>query len=720
MMLALTTLRARGRALPRPVRAALHVLGALVAWAIVAATLEVGAPPGYILRGLVVGSLYALSAIGIVLVYRANRVINFAQAELGSVAAVIAIELVIQSELNYFVAIGIGLAIAAALGALVDVAIIRRFRRAPRLILTVATIGIAQVLAGLALIIPLVWEGANAGRFITPFRASFTVSEIRFDANSIVILVVAPLAVAALAMFLRRSDYGVGVRAAAENEDRANLLGIPVRRLSTMVWALAATLSATAVLLRVPLVGFASFQGVSGASNGLLLRVLAAAVIGRMEHLPRTVVAALSIGIFDELASAEYSNTTYVDALLVVVILLSLLTQRDAFARSAETGISSFKAVREVRPIPDELRRLPEVVWGSRVLRVGLLACAASVPLWMSGSQQQASSYILIYAIVAVSLLVLTGWSGQISLGQFALVGFGGATTSVLYGRHGWDYLLAVPAGVAVAAAVAVVIGLPALRIRGPFLAVTTLAFAVTASTYLLEDQYFPWFIESRIDPPVLWGRIDLGTKWVFYEVCLVSLLVAIAAVRNIRSSRPGRAIIAVRDNEPAAQSVTIAPTRTKLMAFALSGGLAGLAGSLYVVISQGLATDAFDVDKSLRLFSMVVIGGLGSVPGAILGAIYVRSAEFFLDPQYALLASGAGILLLLLVLPEGLGGGMYRVRDMVLRRIAARRGLVVPSLLADRRTDDADPDDTAVAAGLLTDPATASDAAPEPVGASR
>jgi branched-chain amino acid transport system permease protein len=261
------------------------------------------------------------------------------------------------------------------------------------------------------------------------------------------------------------------------------------------------------------------------------------------------------------------------------------------------------------------------------------------------------------------------------------------------------------PAGVLVAAGVAVIIGLPALRIRGPFLAVTTLAFAVTTSTYLLEDQYFPWFIESRITAPVLWGRIDLGTKWVFYEVCLVSLLLAIAAVRNVRASRPGRAIIAVRDNELAAQSVTIAPTRTKLVAFAISGGLAGFAGSLYVVISQGLATDAFEVDKSLRLFSMVVIGGLGSIPGAVLGALYIRSAEFFLAEQYALIASGAGILVLLLVLPEGLGGGLYRIRDMALRRVATRRGLVVPSLLADRRTpEEAEEEVSPVAIGLLAD----------------
>jgi branched-chain amino acid transport system permease protein len=318
-----------------------------------------------------------------------------------------------------------------------------------------------------------------------------------------------------------------------------------------------------------------------------------------------------------------------------------------------------------------------------------LTAFAVTVPLWASPSQEQAAALVAIYAIVALSLLVLTGWAGHISLGQFALVGFGGAATGVLYGRHGWDLLLAIPVGAVVSACVAVVIGLPALRIRGLFLAVTTLAFAVTAETFFLEDRYVPWFIQAHLQRPRLWGRFALDASWQQYFLCLMGLLLAIVAVHNLRASRTGRAIIAVRDNELNAEAATINATRVKLLAFALSGALAGFAGGLYVVNQQGLFSDAFGADVSVRLFSMVVIGGLGSLPGAILGAIYVRGAEFFLPPQYELLASGMGILLLLMFLPEGLGGLVYRVRDSFLRWVARRNAILVPSLLADARVED-------------------------------
>ena len=145
-----------------------------------------------------------------------------------------------------------------------------------------------------------------------------------------------------------------------------------------------------------------------------------------------------------------------------------------------------------------------------------------------------------------------------------------------------------------------------------------------------------------------------------------------------------------MRDNEPAAQASSLNVPLLKLMAFAISGAIAGLAGGLYVLHQNGLNTDSFGPEVSLRLFTMVVIGGLGSLPGAILGAVYVRSVEFFIGGGWALLASGGGILLILLVLPGGLGAGVYRVRDEILRWVAKRRGIVVPSLLADIRQEEA------------------------------
>jgi branched-chain amino acid transport system permease protein len=686
---------AKERAMPtQPLaRSAVRGVGWIVflvlAYFVLNAQLPHGLPPGIVVLGLVFGSFYALTAIGLVLIYRANRVINFAQADIGAVAGVLAIEFRIHG-LPYLAAVPLGLVIAGLIGAIVNVAVIRRFRNAPRLIVAVATIGVAQVLAAIAVIIPLLWQGS--GSFSTPFDFQFRIDPRMFTGNEIVAMIVAPALMLAVASFLKFTDYGVVIRAAAENGDRASLLGVPVPRLATIVWAIAGILSATAVILRVPILGFTSFLSVSGAGNALLLRTLAAAVIGRMENLPRTVIAALAIGVFENAAIWQVPRTTVVDAMLVVIILGALFLQRGFFSRAAETGISTWKAIKEVRPIPEELRHLPEVKWAFRALRLALLAFVASFPLWAPPSKQAAMTLIFVYAMVAVSLLILTGWAGHISLGQFALVGFGAATTSVLYGRHHWDFTLALVAGVIVTSLVALIIGIPALRIRGPFLAVTTLAFAVTSSTFFLEDRYLPWFIESSIKRPVLWGRFPLEENWQIYFFALGSLLLTMWITRNLRKSHTGRVLIAVRDNEIQAEANTMNTTRLKLQAFVISGAIAGFAGGVYVLTQNGLNTDSYDAAISIKLFSMVVIGGLGSLPGAVLGAVYVRAAEFFLPAAWSLLASGLGILFLLMFLPEGLGGLIYRTRDAYLRRIANKHGLIVPSLLADRRvvTEDA------------------------------
>jgi branched-chain amino acid transport system permease protein len=671
------------RSLPAPLLRALAGVAAVgVLWWVLEQWLPRGLPPGIVVSGAVFGALYALNAIGLVLVFRANRVVNFAQAEFGVVAAVLAIEFVVQWNWNFYAAVAAGLVIAALVAGLVEATVIRRFNRAPRLILAVVTIALAQVLAGLGQVIPLYWKGTTGNTFGVPFEASFTLYPVIFDAAQVLALAVVPVVVVVLAAFLRWSPYGMAIRAAAENGDRARLLGIPVPRLSTIVWTVAGVLSAMAVLLRVCVTGFSSFTSVSGGGSSLLLFTLAAAVIGRMERLPTTVLAAVALGVFQEAVIWNWSNTTFVDATLILLILGSLLLQRDAFSRVAQAGSSTWTALREVRPVPAELRDVPEVRWGGIGLRMALLAGAVAVPWVASPSQLGAASLVLVYAMVAVSLYVLTGLAGHISLGQWAIAGFGGATTTLLYGRYDVEILLAMLGGAVVAGGVALVLGLPALRIRGLFLAVTTLAFAVTSATYFLQERYVPWFIERRIDRPSVLGRLSLEDDTTMYLFSLAVLLAIMAAVRGLRASRTGRALIAVRDNELAAEAVTLDSTRLKLVAFVIAGALAGLAGGVYVIQQEGIFSDAFAPEVSLLLFSMVVIGGLGTMPGAVLGAIYVRGAEFFLPAGWELVASGFGILVLLLIFPEGLGGIAYSVRDAYLRGVARRRGIAVPSLI--------------------------------------
>jgi branched-chain amino acid transport system permease protein len=160
--------------------------------------------------------------------------------------------------------------------------------------------------------------------------------------------------------------------------------------------------------------------------------------------------------------------------------------------------------------------------------------------------------------------------------------------------------------------------------------------------------------------------------------------------VTGLRHSRTGRVLIAIRENERAARSYGVNTIRTTLAAFALSGFLAAVAGSLYVQQQTGLSADPYLPQRSLELFSMVVIGGLGSLPGALLGATYVQGAHYFLPLEWQFLASGGGLLLILLIFPAGLGAALNEVRDMGLRWIARRRELIVPSLLADVRVPDA------------------------------
>src|SRR3954469_19282568 len=159
-------------------KAGLGVLLTLVGWVLLGKLLPNGAPAGIVLSGIVFGSLNGLIAVGIVLVYRANKVVNFAQAEFGSVAAILAIEFKLKLHWNYFLAIGAGLVLSLLIGALAEIIVIRRFARAPRLILAVVTIGLAQVLNAISVLIPLNWSGLESGRFITPFTYTFKVDPV--------------------------------------------------------------------------------------------------------------------------------------------------------------------------------------------------------------------------------------------------------------------------------------------------------------------------------------------------------------------------------------------------------------------------------------------------------------------------------------------------------------------------------------------------------------
>ncbi|MEY2437387.1 MAG: branched-chain amino acid transport system permease protein livM, partial [Acidimicrobiaceae bacterium] len=259
-------------------------------------------PAEIFVLGIVFGSLYALIGMGLILVYRANRIINFAQAQLGSVPAVLALLLIAKHGLPWIVALAITIVGGALLGGAVEVGLIRRFSQSPRLILTVVTIGVSFLLLVLEVYTKQWVSGSLIDSvtldFPTPFsKFHFTIGDHIFRGDHIAPIVVVGLLVVALAAFFKLTDIGVAVRASAENAERASLVGVPVKRVSTIVWMLAATLSAVGVFFTVPLTGLP----LTGFVCARLLRLcLAIAVICRIESLPVAFVAGLLIGIVDQ------------------------------------------------------------------------------------------------------------------------------------------------------------------------------------------------------------------------------------------------------------------------------------------------------------------------------------------------------------------------------------------------------------------------------------
>ena len=185
-----------------------------------------------------------------------------------------------------------------------------------------------------------------------------------------------------------------------------------------------------------------------------------------------------------------------------------------------------------------------------------------------------------------------------------------------------------------------------------------------------------------RICRPTLFGQQILNKDWEIYYLCLIGFFLVLMAVRSLRRSRTGIALIATRDNEAAAKTIALDTVRMKLTAFLVSGAIAGFAGALFVVHQRGVNNGSFSPDINIALFLMVVVGGLGSVTGVVIGAVYVWSTQYYLHGGWSLVASGFGILLLLVILPEGLGGLLYDVRDRLLRMAALRRGISVPGVL--------------------------------------
>jgi ABC-type branched-subunit amino acid transport system ATPase component/ABC-type branched-subunit amino acid transport system permease subunit len=661
-----------------------------------------------LISGFGQGLAYAALAAGIILIYRASGIINFAQGALGVFGLALMADLLGFAHMPFLPALVLTAIGTAAVGAIAELVFVRRLFTAPRLVLLLATLGIAQVITIAAIALPDLEVG---GPFPTLVPWTWTINDsLILQPRDISVFIGAPMLILLLSVFLTQTRAGLMIRASASNPDKSRMNGIRVRRSSTLVWAIAGAFAGvTAVLLgplqSLSLSGATNLPSTGSGGYELLLRALLVALIARMGRLPLCILGGLVVGVVETLLLNNVDPTDYQSVYLAgfVGVFILVFTFRKVAGGPEE---QAFKVAAKVKPLPERvkavwwMRHLPKL---SMALVVLLLAVVPIV--FHQPSELFSWSRVLIFALIGCSLTVLTGWAGQLSLGQFGFAAVGALTTMTLVQGNEipvpfgiWEMHWHAPWAVAVVISMlagtvcALLVGIPALRIPGLHLAITSLAFSVFVSQYVLSRPVFlpdAGYYEP-LPKPVILG-IDFDNRRSYYYLCLALLIVTLLVVAQLRRTGIGRSIVAVRANEPSAAALTLSPVRMKLLAFGLSGALSALAGSLLMtLLVTADPTNTFKPEESIRVVAIAVIGGLGTIAGPVLGALWIVGIPAMTGGSVAtnLFVSSIGLLILLMYFPGGLVQLGYTARDALARYVADR----LPESTERQRKDAAVP----------------------------
>ena len=569
----------------------------------------------FVVVGLAGGSSYALLALGLVLVYSVSRVLNFAQAAFGSMAAYIAASVAIGHDLSWPLAIVAAVSIGIVSG--VGAAWILLGRGGGTLPPLVGTVGI---LAGFALIEARYLGGTRP--FPTPVHGD-GIEVLGVVITPTRMLVMATLAVAALALWvaLERTRLGLALRAGADNRDGANIVGLDPRRLEIVAWGVAGFLGALAGVTA----GWTTQTLTPGFLTAVLPQGFAAAMIGGMVSLPGAVIGGLSIGVLESLTRRYWGGTPGSPELLVFLVLVAVLLFRPQ-------GLFGKRGKGLATEGSDSLVRLdPTLVDSSRAARTGagrvlkgslplaaVLILTVAIPLAVGDSDAFRLSLIPVYAVLALSVNFLASSTGQVSLGQAGLFGLGAFGAAMATTTWELPPLLGFATGALMAGLVATLLGAASLRIRGLYLAVLTLAFGVVLQAFVFPTSAFSkGGAGLAVSRPEI-GPFDLGNDRVFLGSTVLMLGLTWVIMRAIVRLPLGRGLVAVRENQTASAARGIQTTTLGVIGFAISGMFAGLAGATFAFRQGIVVASSFPLSLSLTVVIWVVLGGLGSRVGVV------------------------------------------------------------------------------------------------------
>ncbi|PPJ25731.1 ABC transporter [Nocardia nova] len=642
----------------------------------------------FLALGLGNGAVYAALGLALVMTFRSSGVVNFST---GAVALYVAYtygmlrkgELLnpipgmaksvhLGGRLGLWPAMAISLAIAAVLGIAIYAIVFRPLRTAPPVAKAVASIGVMLFVQ--ALLAVRVGTTPVSVKAILPTGA-LTLGDARIPADRVWFAAVILALALVLTLSFRWTRFGLATRAAAESEKGALVTGLSPERIAFGNWALSTMVAGLSGILIAPIVPL-----IPVSYTLFIVPALAAALVGNFTALGVTVIAGLCIGMLQ-------SETTHLQSTI------------DWFPKSGMAElvplvlILIFLVVRG-RPLPSRgavivqtLGRAPRPK-GVLVPTVLSIVVALVALVTTSGSYRAAVITTLILAVVALSQVVVTGFAGQISLAQLTLAGIGAFTLSRLTSDLGIPFPIAPILAALAATVIGVVVGLPALRIRGLPVTVVTLALAVFLDAFWFRNSNLNGGLSgAHIKNPTLFG-IDLGIgagqaypRLAFGIVCLVVLVAVALVVAKLRTSRLGASMLAVRANERSAAASGINVSRTKIKAFAISAFIAGLGGALMGYQQTVATAESFSVLAGIGLFAIVYIAGITCVSGGILAGVIGAGGILFifmdrvlhLGDYYSVLS---GILLVLTVIqyPEGLAGHLHQHSARIRRWLSRTR----------------------------------------------
>jgi ABC-type branched-subunit amino acid transport system permease subunit len=638
----------------------------------------------YIVIGLSRGLVYGILALGLVLVYKGTKILNLAQPFFGLLGAFVAWWLTAEAGFMPFQAMTkprmilasvVTVALVGLHGFTLERTLFHRLRNAPRLVTLVATLAIGQGTVGLVTILFARNQKQAETLRIIPVGIDKIVElgDVNLTGGDLQVMLIVPLVALGLAAYFRFSRFGVAIRAAADNGDSARLLGVSVDRVAAFTWASGAALAALAGILLAAKDGSLA---PSTLSTGFLVKALAAALIGGLTSLSGALIGGLVVGIGEAVISGYFQHTIgAADIVFFVAVVAMLAFRPQGLFGQRDDAEDTAAFVPAVRDIPRRLHATAYPMlfgWAGKATFV-FFALAIS---WVTGSATNDTlTQVMIYAMVGVSLTVLMGYTGQISLGHWALAGVGAFAAANLHGRFSVPFVLTVPLVFAIGAVISLVIGLPALRIKGLYLAVVTVTFSYAAELFLFKSDFFGGGTTGRAMPRPQIGPLDLNDpsnrpKFVF---TLVLLLISMTLARNVLGSRVGRAFVSLRENEKAAATLGVPLASTRLLAFALSGGIAALAGVAFATRVGTVNAIDFPTETSLLLVLMAIIGGLPTLSGPFLGAFVVFGLPFLLKFDNAwVIPIGTGVLAIVVItrLQGGLGGIGLKGRQAVIETL--------------------------------------------------